>query len=119
MFEILNQSTDKCLVAHMSGKITGQEYQLFLNALEEYFKKVNEVDLVMDLKGLEFYGDLEALKKDVKFGFGEYKKLRKVALVGEQKWIEIFTKIWGTFTPTVEKYFPENEFQKALDWIKT
>jgi hypothetical protein len=47
----------------MSGKLSGQEYQQFLDAVEERFKKVNEVNLVIDLTGFEFYGDLDAKKK--------------------------------------------------------
>jgi len=35
MIEILPQSTKSCLAVHFSGKVTGQEYQQFLDALGE------------------------------------------------------------------------------------
>ena len=89
---------------------------MHLDALEERFKKVNEVNLVMDMTGFEFYGDFEAFKKDFKLCFGEYKRVRRVALGGEQKWLEWFTRLMGSFTPTEEKHFPEGQFQAAVDW---
>jgi hypothetical protein len=52
--EILNQSTDKTLVVHISGEISGEEYQGFVKALDECFVKGDEVNLVLDLKGVEF-----------------------------------------------------------------
>lgn len=116
MFEILDQSTERCLVAHFSGKPTGQEYQQFLDALEGRFKKADQVDLVLVLSGVEFYGDLEAAWKDLKFGLGEYKRIRRAALVGDQKWIEWYTRLIGPLTPTEEKHFPEGQIEAACDW---
>ena len=82
MFEILNQSTDRCLVVHFSGKPTGQEYQKFLDELEGCLKTAAELNLVLVLSGLQFYGDFEAFQKDYKFSRGEYKRIHRAALVG-------------------------------------
>jgi hypothetical protein len=116
MFEILNQSTDNCLVAHLSGKLTGQEYQQFLGALHERMQKVDAVSMVLVLTGFEFYGDFEAAKQDFKFSFGEYKRVRRAAFVGDQKWIEWFTCLIGSMTPVDEKQFPEGQIQPAREW---
>ncbi len=35
MIEMLPQSTESCLLVHFSGKVTGAEYQQFLDALGE------------------------------------------------------------------------------------
>ena len=35
MIEILDESTDTCLVVHSSGKVTGDKYQKFLNAVND------------------------------------------------------------------------------------
>ena len=116
MFEILPQSTDKTLVCHMSGEITGPEYQQFTDALQQRFDKGAEVDLVLDLSGVKFYADFEAMKKDFEFSTGGYKKLRRCALVGEEKWLKNINKLFGAFTHTKEKHFPEGKLQEAIDW---
>ncbi len=116
MFEILEQTNPKVLVTHFSGKVTGEEYQKFVDAVEERLKAAQEVDLVVDLTGVEFYGDFSAVKKDIKFTAGEFKKIRKTALVGDQKWIEWYTKTLGHLTPTQEKHFPAGQTEQAIDW---
>jgi hypothetical protein len=116
MIEILDQSTPGCLAVRLSGKVTGAEYQQFLDAATQRLNRGGKVSLVIELSGFEFYGDFEAAKKDAKFGFGEYKHLHRVALVGDQKWITWITRLIGPFTRTEEKHFPADQLSNALSW---
>lgn len=116
MIEILDQSTDSCLAVHFSGKVTGQEYQQFLDALNQRLGTAEKVNLVLELSGFEFYGDFETAKKDFKFGFGDYKRIRRAAFVGDQKWIEWFARLIGPFTRAEEKHFPEGQNESAYAW---
>jgi SpoIIAA-like len=116
MIEILPESTGTCLAVRFSGKVDGQEYQQFLDAIEERLKTSEKVGLVCELVGFDFYGDFESAKKDFKFGFGEYKRIHRAAFVGDQKWIEWFTRIIGPFTRTEEKHFPQDQLEGAINW---
>jgi hypothetical protein len=116
MIEILPQSTGTCLAVRFNGKVTGQEYQQFLDAIDARLKICEKVSLVCELVGFDFYGDFESAKKDLKFGFGEYKHIRKAAFVGDQKWIEWFTRFIGPFTRAEEKHFPAGQFEAAFSW---
>jgi hypothetical protein len=99
-----------------SGRVTGQEYQQFLNAIQARLKTGEKVGLVCEFVGYDFYGDFESAKKDFKFGFGEYKRIHRAAFIGDQKRIEWFTRLIGPFTRTEEKHFPEGQFVPALSW---
>ena len=116
MIEILPISSEACLSVHFSGKVTGSEYQQFLDALDERLKAGGKVSLVLELSGFEFYGDFESTKKDLKFGLGEYKHIRRAAFVGDQKWIEWFTHLIGAFTRAEEKHFPAGQINEAYQW---
>ncbi len=116
MFEILEQSTPQCLAVRFSGKVTGQEYLQFLDAIRERLKVNEIVGLVCELDDFSFYGDFEAFKQDLKFGIGEYKHIDKAAFVGDQKWVEWFTRIIGPFSKTEEQYFRHDQFNEAFDW---
>jgi SpoIIAA-like len=116
MIEILPQSTETCLAVRFSGKVTGQEYQQFLDAIEGRLKTSDKISLVCELVGFDFYGDFESAKKDFKFGFGEYKHIHRAAFVGDQKWIEWFTRLVGPFTRAEEKHFPADQFEAAFRW---
>ncbi len=79
-------------------------------------KPVNSISLVMVLTGFEFYGDFESAKKDLKFGFGEYKHIHRAAFVGDQKWLGWFARIVGPFTRAEEKHFTADQFEAAFRW---
>jgi hypothetical protein len=116
MIEILPQSTGTCLAVRFRGKVDGQEYQQFLDAIEKRLTSSEKVSLVCELVGFDFYGDFESTKQDFKFGFGEYKRIRRAAFVGDQKWIEWFTRFIGPLTRAEEKHFPQDQFEAALNW---
>jgi SpoIIAA-like len=116
MIEILPQSTQTCLAVHFSGKVTGQEYQQFLDAIDERLKNNAKVNLVCELVDFDFYSDFESAKKDIKFGFGAYKHIHRAAFVGEKKWIEWFTRLIGPFTKAEEKYFSHDQREAAMNW---
>jgi hypothetical protein len=119
VIEILPQSTPSCLAVRFSGKVTGADYQQFLDALGERLGPANTVSLVLELSDFEFYGDFEAARKDLKFGFGAYKHMRRAAFVGDQKWIEWFARLIGPFTSAEEKHFPAGEIEAAYQWASS
>ena len=116
MIEILTLTTETCLVVKFSGKVTGNEYQTFIDALNERLKTRDRISLVVVLTDFEFRGDWDAARKDIKFGFGEYKHILRAALVGDQKWIKWFADAIGPFTKTEEKQFPEGQLTEAFNW---
>ena len=116
MIEILEQTTETCLVVHFSGKITGEKYQKFLNAVNDRLATHEKLSLVLELADFEFYDDFEAGRRDFKFGFGDYKKIRRAAFVGNKKLIKWFTRWTGPFTRAEEKYFRESQFEDAYAW---
>ena len=116
MIEMLPQSSETCLAVHFSGKVTGSEIQQFMDVLEEHLKTGDQVNLVVDFAGFEFYDDFEAAKQDFKFGYGDYKRFHRAAFVGNQKWIEWFTRFFGPFTRTEEKHFPTGQLEAAIAW---
>lgn len=119
MIEILEQSTGNCLAVQFSGKVTGQEYQQFLDALDQRLKAAEKVSLVVELSGFEFYGDFETARKDFKFGFSDYKRVHRAAFVGDQKWIEWFARLIDPFTRTAEKHFPAGQVEAACTWASS
>jgi hypothetical protein len=116
MISILPQSTDTCLAVHFGGKVTGTEYQEFLDAVAERMKLGNPVSLVLELEELEFFGDFESARKDMKFGFGKYRHIQRAAFVGDQKWIEWFTRFIGPLTRAEERHFAAGQTEAAVEW---
>jgi hypothetical protein len=117
LIDILEQSTATCLAVCFSGKVTGQEYQQFLDALGFRLKNNEKVSLVCELVDFDFYGDFDSAKKDFKFGFGDYKRIYRAAFVGDQKWLAWFTRLIGPFTKVEENVFTHDQYSAAVDWV--
>jgi hypothetical protein len=116
MYELLKESTDRCLVVRFSGKPKGDEVQQFVDDVEARLKKGGELNLVCDLAGTTGYGDTAAYEKDEEFTRGTYKKIRKAALVGDEKWIEWWLHFIAPHTPTEEKHFHAGQLKAAIEW---
>ena len=116
MVEILDRTTANCVVVRFGGRVSGEEYKQFLDAIDERQAADSEVDMVADLSEFEFYGDFEAFRKDFHFGTHEYRKLEKCAFVGDQKWIDLAVKLMGPLTRAREKVFPAGKLDEAFEW---
>jgi len=116
MVEILDGSTDDCVVARFKDRVTGEEYRVFLDAVDARLESSDTVSIVADLAEFEFYGDFEAFKEDFHFGVHEYRKVERAAFVGDQRWIELFIKLLGPFYRATEKHFPANALDDAVAW---
>jgi SpoIIAA-like len=116
MFEILPQTTDTCLVAHFSGKVTSEDYQQFLTAVDERLKTHSKINLVAQLTDFVFYGDWKVVKQDWQFAFGEYAQVERAAFVGDHTWIEWFVELTNPITKAEQKYFAAHQLAQACEW---
>jgi hypothetical protein len=116
MVGILGSSTDSCVVVKFSGKVTGEEYRQFLDAVDERLKANQKINMVAELSEFEFYGDFEAFKEDFHFGVKEYRKVARAAFVGDQRWIEMFIKLLGPLYRAAEKQFSAGRLDEAVAW---
>lgn len=119
MFEMLEQTTDTCVVVRFSGKVKGDEYKEFLDAVDERLARNELINMVAVVPEFMFYGDFEALKEDTHFGLHEFRRLHRMAFVGDQKWIEAFIVLARPFSKAEEKRFGADQLQEACDWASS
>jgi hypothetical protein len=116
MVEILEQTTDTCVVVRFSGKVGGDEYKWFLEAVDSRLKAHEKINLVADLPEFTFYGDFKAFKEDWHFGTHEFHKINRAAFVGDQKWIQVFMKLVEPFSRVEDKRFSAGQIDAACAW---
>lgn len=99
----------------MVGRLTHEDYQYAVPLMESAIKGSDSVKMLADLSHLEGW-ELRAAWDDFKFGLEHRNDFAKIALVGDQKWVE-----WSA---NLSKYLMQGEikhFEKvadALDWLK-
>lgn len=119
MVEILPESSEACVVVRLEGMITGDEYRVFLDAVTSRLEGNKTIDVVADLSEIKFYGDFEAFREDLHFGTHEFRKVRRAAFVGDQKWIDVLLKLMSHFYRAEDRHFPKGQLEEAVAWASS
>ncbi|MCF6201871.1 MAG: STAS/SEC14 domain-containing protein [Hydrogenimonas sp.] len=113
----LTQSNKEVLVEFtLLGKLTHEDYETFVPFIESAVKALPQrsLNILVDMRHFEGWS-LEAAWDDFKFGLQIRDDINKMAVVGNRKWEEIFTKITSWMIPGRAKFFHDKE--EALAWL--
>ncbi|MFC7338668.1 STAS/SEC14 domain-containing protein [Haloferula chungangensis] len=106
---------EKLIWVSVDGKVSTDEYRALLNDLEPIIKENSPVSFLVDLEDLEGV-EFGAMIADTKFGFSHIKHIKRIAIVGDQKWIKRLTSLPNPFAMEV-KGFDEDDEHQAWNWI--
>ena len=100
----------------MSGKLTHEDYQLFVPLVDKALKEAKglEADRLIDMKRLKGWEFLAAWD-DFKFGVKHRNAFDKMAIIGSKKWEEESVAMMSHLMKGKAKFFKERE--KALSWL--
>lgn len=99
------------------GKLTHQDYEKIIPMMENMLDGVKDpkVKVFCDASKLEGW-ELQAAWDDLKLGLKYGNKFEKIAIKGDQKWLEYMSKIASWFTPSEVEYFDKTK--DAIKWLK-
>lgn len=107
----------KCLLIQLSGKLTKEDYQHFVPAVEMLIKQQGKIRVLVQMR--EFHGwTLPALWEDIKFDLKHFGDIERLAFVGDRKWEAGMATFCKPFTRAAICYFDEANYKDALGWIK-
>jgi hypothetical protein len=107
----------KCLLVQLSGKLTKEDYQHFVPAVERLIKQQGKIRVLVQMR--DFHGwTLAAVWEDIKFDLKHFGDIERLAFVGERKWEAGMATFCKPFTRAVIRYFDEANYEEALGWIK-
>ena len=98
------------------GKITVDDLARALVRMEEALERTGRLRLFFDISaydGLEFAALWEKLKRGGPLLSG----LERVAVVGDQRWAEWWSRVVDPLTPFVIRHFDGDERDDAARWI--
>ena len=109
-------NSDFFLTLKLSGKLSHEDYEKITPMLDSALMEVKQPHIkalvdVTELKGWE----LRAAWDDFKLGLNHGTQFVKIAIYGNQNWLEMATKIGSWFVSGEAKYF-ESE-AGALVWL--
>lgn len=106
----------KVVVAHASGKLTKEDYELFLPEVERLIKEEGKIRLVFEMRDFHGWGPA-GLWEDIKFDFKHFADIERLAMVGEKKWDEWMDKFCQPFIKAKTHYYDQSQEKDARDWI--
>ncbi len=119
MITILPESTETSIGFKISGKVSGEDYDVMVPKLDEAISAHGKINLLVLMDDFKGYSDLEAAKDDFEFGTHQYRQVGKAAFVAEKKWVKWMVKIMDPFTRrTDEKFFDPDQLEEAWQWVQ-
>ena len=113
----LDEKDDGTLLeVHVSGKLTGADYEHFVPEFERLLKLHGKLNVLFDMTG--FHGwDASALWADTKFAVKHFADIKRIAMVGETKWQHGMAMFCKPFTKAKVRYFDHAEAAAARKWL--
>ncbi len=116
MVNILSEPAPDTLAIQVTGKLNKKDYNIILPVLESKigeFGKINLLVEVDDMKGMSS----GAVWEEVRFDAEHINDFKRVAVVGDEHWLEWTSKFADPFTPAQIRYFNKANMKEATDWV--
>jgi hypothetical protein len=111
-----DEAEGKILAIDLSGKLTHDDYQQFLPAVERAIQQHGKVRMLIHMH--DFHGwTMGALWEDIKFDWKHFSHIERLALVGEMAWERGMAAFCRPFTAAQIRYFDRGDADKADAWI--
>lgn len=106
----------RVLEAYLTGKLTQEDYEEFLPAVERLVQQHGKIRLLVVMH--DFHGwTAGALWEDVKFDAQHFTQFERVAMVGESKWQHGMALFCKPFTTAKVRYFDHGAIERARAWL--
>ncbi|WP_020414501.1 STAS/SEC14 domain-containing protein [Microbulbifer variabilis] len=98
------------------GQLTHEDYEHITPLLEYALEGVKspQVQMLIDLRDFEGWG-LHAIWDEFQLALKHGNEFSRIAVLGDEEWQEIATKVGGWFMSGEVRYFEEQH--KAMDWL--
>jgi hypothetical protein len=116
------ESPDDAIALKISGAINGQDLDSIMDRLDATMERHDKVHMFVETQGIS---SLELASLPHYFGramplFGKLKRFGRVAVVSDQAWIRVGTRIESALLPFIDyRVFEPNERDEALAWVTT
>jgi len=112
----LNVTRPELLEVRASGKLTRTDYEYMTPRVEELIRERGKLNVLFEMH--EFHGwEVGALWEDVKFDLKHFNDVRRLAMVGNQKWQSGMSRFCKPFTTAKIRYFERGHEEEARAWL--
>lgn len=116
MIKLIDIPTEDTVGIRIGEKIEGEDYDQILPEVEKKIEENDQINMMVDVENPEGV-TASAVWKDLKFDARHFNNFKKVAVVGDEKWLEWMSNIAEPFTSAEVKNFKGDQKATALRWL--
>ena len=117
MYDVIPGSEGREIGIAVRGRLTVKDYDSLRATLEKAIAEHGPLRLLCDMTAFKSF-ELGAFWEDFKFSLRHLKDFERMAIVGDQVWIDWWVKIAAPFFSAEVKLFPPGETAAAWAWLR-
>jgi len=118
MLQFINDLPPHVVGIHAIDEVTKEDMNtVLIPKLDELVAKQNEINYLLVLETNVSNFTAGAWWEDFKLGLKNFTKWNRIAIVSDQKAVELFSDVFKVFIPGKSKGFPLSELQDAVTWV--
>lgn len=114
-----HKSPDDVLAVTYTGHVTGKDLDAALDRLETMLTKPSKISFFIEMRAIEGM-ELSAMPHHMSRSFplfGKLDRFERVAVVADQAWMRVLTRLESAMVPHVSyRVYEPEEREEALDW---
>jgi hypothetical protein len=115
--QLTEKDGGKLLEVDVSGKLTGDDYKNFVPEFERLVNQNGKVSVLFNMT--DFHGwEAGALWDDIKFDLKHFSDIKRLAMIGDQKWEKAMSAFCQPFTTASIRYFDRAALADARAWAE-
>jgi hypothetical protein len=113
----LQTEHENLLVVKVSGKLTKDDYAVFLPKVDQLVKEQHKISILFDMH--DFHGwEVTAAWEDTKFAFHHFRDIERLAVIGEKPWQKAMAVVCKPFTRAEVRYYTHDQSEHAYQWLQ-
>jgi len=117
MYTILEEQSDHAIGLKVDGKLTKKDYDSLVPYLETLINQRGPMSLLCDMTNWEGM-EIKACVEDMKFSMRHLRDFKRVAVVGDQRWLDWCMKLFDPLVKTEMKAFSSEKIEEAWNWVR-
>lgn len=116
MFKVLDLTKNDLVALQVDGKLKKEDYDKVTPVIEKTVREYGKIRLYIQLDNVDGI-EPKAFREDVKTYLKHFKHMKKIAVVGKNRWEKMWSNLASPFVSGEVKYFSLEEKNEAKVWI--
>jgi len=117
MYRVLDESSGRTVGIKVDGKLTNNDYEVLVPYFENLINEYGSLNLLCDMT--QFSGvEIGVFWEDFKFSIRHVRDFTRMAIVGDEQWLDWYTTTFNPMVKTELKCFSSKHIHDAWNWVK-